>query len=92
MPASTHAAVQASSANCSSLRPEALENSVAPMYANPAAWAVMQRHCVAINGTFFNTHRMLGQYVSNAYYPPSASIAASNQVVVDDEAHVSVLV
>jgi len=35
---------------------------------------------------------MLGQYVSNAYYPPSASIAASNQVVVDDEAHVSVLV
>ena len=69
-----------------------LEYSVAPAFADKAQWARIRRHCIAINGTFFNTHRMLGQYVSNAYYPPSASIAASNQVVVDDEAHVSVLV
>ena len=48
-----------------------LENSVAPMYADPAAWAVMQRHCVAINGTFFNTHRMLAQYFANSYRSPS---------------------
>ena len=37
-----------------------LENSIAPLYANPSAWARMQQHCIAINGTFFNTHRMLG--------------------------------
>ena len=38
----------------------------------------MQRHCIAINGTFFNTHRMLGQYVSNAYFPATpASVAVS---------------
>jgi starch phosphorylase len=68
-----------------------LENAVAPLYADKVRWAEMRRHCIAINGTFFNTHRMLGQYVSNAYFPPSSSIAASNQVVVDDEAHHSVL-
>jgi starch phosphorylase len=62
-----------------------LENSVAPLFADKAAWAEMRRHCIAINGTFFNTHRMLGQYVSNSYFPPSASVAASNQVIVDDE-------
>ena len=70
---------------------EKLENAVAPMYANKAAWAEMQRHCIAMNGTFFNTHRMVGQYVSNAYFPASASEAASDQVVVDDEARVAVL-
>jgi len=63
-----------------------LENAVLPLYADKVRWAEMRRHCIAINGTFFNTHRMLGQYVSNAYFPPSASIAASNQVVVNDEA------
>jgi glycogen phosphorylase len=68
-----------------------LEYAVAPLFADKAAWARLRRHCIAINGTFFNTHRMLGQYVSNAYYPPSASIAASNQVVVDDEARQTVL-
>jgi starch phosphorylase len=70
---------------------EKLENAVAPMYANKAAWAEMQRHCIAMNGTFFNTHRMVGQYVSNAYFPAAASEAASDQVVVDDEARVAVL-
>jgi starch phosphorylase len=69
-----------------------LEYSVAPLFADKAAWARLRRHCIAINGTYFNTHRMLGQYVSNAYYPPSASIAASNQVIVNDEARQAVLV
>jgi starch phosphorylase len=66
-----------------------LENAVAPLYADKVRWAELRRHCIAINGTFFNTHRMLGQYVSNAYFPPSASIAASNQMVVNDEAQQS---
>jgi starch phosphorylase len=46
-----------------------LENLIAPLYARPSAWARMQQHCIGINGTFFNTHRMLGQYFSNAYFP-----------------------
>jgi starch phosphorylase len=68
-----------------------LENSVVPLFADKVRWAEMRRHCIGMNGTFFNTHRMLGQYVSNAYFPASGSIAASNQVVVDDEERASVL-
>jgi glycogen phosphorylase len=62
-----------------------LENAIAPLYANKPAWAQMQRHCLAMNGTFFNTHRMLGQYFANAYFPASASVAVSDQEVVNDE-------
>ncbi|HZL27107.1 MAG TPA: alpha-glucan family phosphorylase [Acidobacteriaceae bacterium] len=68
-----------------------LENSIAPLYADKAGWAQMQRHCIAINGAFFNTHRMLGQYFANAYFPASASVAVSDQEVVNDEAAVPVL-
>ena len=46
-----------------------LENKIAPLYARPNAWARMQQHCIGVNGTFFNTHRMLGQYFYNAYFP-----------------------
>jgi glycogen phosphorylase len=48
---------------------EKLEKSIAPMYANPGAWSRMQQHCIAINGSFFNTHRMLAQYFENSYFP-----------------------
>src|SRR6202012_2193276 len=50
---------------------EKLEKSVAPMYTNPGAWSRMQQHCIAINGSFFNTHRMLAQYFENSYFPPT---------------------
>ena len=58
---------------------EKLEKSVAPMYANPGAWSRMQQHCVAINGSFFNTHRMLAQYFENSYFPatPLSSVQTS---------------
>ncbi len=46
-----------------------LEKGIAPLFSKPTAWARMQQHCIAINGTFFNTHRMLRQYFSNAYFP-----------------------
>jgi glycogen phosphorylase len=49
---------------------EKLEKRIAPLYANPTAWSHIQQHCIGINGTFFNTHRMLSQYFANAYYPP----------------------
>ena len=47
-----------------------LENAIAPLYKDQTAWARMQQHCIAMNGTFFNTHRMLAQYIGNAYLPP----------------------
>ena len=31
-------------------------------------WELM-RAAIALNGSFFNTHRMLDQYVNNAYFP-----------------------
>jgi starch phosphorylase len=46
-----------------------LENKIAPLYARPNAWARVQQHCIGVNGAFFNTHRMLGQYFNNAYFP-----------------------
>jgi starch phosphorylase len=69
-----------------------LENSVGPMYKDPRRWARMQQHCIAINGSFFNTHRQLGQYVANAYFPQSASVASTDQIVVDDEVAIPALV
>jgi len=46
-----------------------LENCIAPLYQRPNAWARMQQSCIAMNGTFFNTHRMLSQYFANSYFP-----------------------
>ena len=48
---------------------EKLETKIAPLYARPNAWARMQQHCIGVNGSFFNTHRMLGEYFTNAYFP-----------------------
>jgi glycogen phosphorylase len=58
-----------------------LQNAVAPLFADRARWARMRQHCIAINGTFFNTHRMLGQYMANAYFPQASSIASTDQEI-----------
>jgi putative methionine-R-sulfoxide reductase with GAF domain len=34
----------------------------------PNAFSEIMRHAIALNGSFFNTHRMLQQYVMNAYF------------------------
>jgi glycogen phosphorylase len=45
-----------------------LEHTVAPMYyRNRDGWINIMRHAIAINGSFFNTHRMVLQYALNAY-------------------------
>jgi starch phosphorylase len=47
-----------------------LEAVILPMYyGRPTAWAEVMRSAIAVNGSFFNTQRMLSQYVANAYYP-----------------------
>jgi hypothetical protein len=43
-----------------------LETEVLPGWREPARWADIMRSTVAINASFFNTHRMLGQYVMRA--------------------------
>ncbi len=54
-----------------------LEGRIAPMFARPNAWARMQQHCIAMNGSFFNTDRMLGQYFANAYFPQAPATDAT---------------
>lgn len=45
-----------------------LEYLVVPMfYKRPKAWAEVMRSAIALNGSFFNAHRMISQYVENAY-------------------------
>jgi glycogen phosphorylase len=47
-----------------------LEKAVVPLYLeSPENWARLMRTTLALNGTFFNTNRMVQQYARNAYYP-----------------------
>jgi starch phosphorylase len=46
-----------------------LEYVILPMFYNSQdKWQEIMRNCIAINGSFFNTHRMVQQYVLNAYF------------------------
>ena len=52
---------------------EHLENTILPMYyQQPKSWHEVMRSTIALNGSFFNTQRMLGQYVLNAVFPAQA--------------------
>jgi starch phosphorylase len=45
---------------------------ILPMfYGRPQAYAAVMRSAIAINGSFFNTQRMVSQYISNAYFQES---------------------
>lgn len=47
---------------------EKLEKIILPeFYNNRQNWINIMRHSIAINASFFNTHRMVQQYVLNAY-------------------------
>ena len=47
-----------------------LESKILPLYyQNKQGWRKLMQTTIAMNGSFFNTQRMLEQYVSNAYYP-----------------------
>ncbi len=47
-----------------------LERVILPLYySQPLAFAEVMRTAIALNGSFFNTQRMLSQSVLNAYYP-----------------------
>jgi len=36
-------------------------------YQNHEQWMDVMRHAIALNASYFNTHRMAQQYVANAY-------------------------
>ena len=53
---------------------EKLGQVILPMfYQRPSAYAEVMRSAIAINGSFFNTQRMISQYVLNAYFPEEYS-------------------
>jgi starch phosphorylase len=47
-----------------------LEDVILPLYyRRPDEYAKVMRNAIALNGSFFNTQRMLLQYLTNAYFP-----------------------
>ena len=49
---------------------EHLEQTILPLfYQDQGQWRRIMRSTIALNGSFFNTQRMLEQYVINAYFP-----------------------
>jgi starch phosphorylase len=47
---------------------EKLQHDVIPLFYNdPGGFNQIRRHSIALNGSFFNTHRMLQEYVVRAY-------------------------
>jgi starch phosphorylase len=53
-----------------------LEHVILPLfYKEPEKFALVMRSAIALNGSFFNTQRMISQYVRNAYAPICANPA-----------------
>jgi starch phosphorylase len=51
-----------------------LERVILPLfYGLPYSYAQVMRSAIALNGSFFNTQRMVMQYVRNAYFPPGVT-------------------
>jgi starch phosphorylase len=44
-----------------------LEQIIPMFYERRTAWTDVMRHAIALNASYFNTHRMVQQYVTNAY-------------------------
>lgn len=48
---------------------EKLERVIVPMfYRNTDAWTEIMQYAIAFNASFFNSHRMVQQYLLNAYF------------------------
>lgn len=51
-----------------------LERNILPLfYGLPFAYTEVMRSAIALNGSFFNTQRMVEQYIRNAYFPTDVS-------------------
>lgn len=57
---------------------EVLRRSILPLFAGaPDQWAAVMRTTIAINGSFFNTQRMLMEYAIHAYTSPRRVMTAA---------------
>jgi starch phosphorylase len=57
-----------------------LERVILPLfYGLPFAYAEVMRSAIALNGSFFNTQRMVRQYVHNAYFPGGVPAEVVNE-------------
>jgi starch phosphorylase len=66
-----------------------LERIIVPMfYGRPAAFAEVMRSTIAVNGSFFNTQRMVIQYAANAYFQKSQRIDAQQLLAAPEREHV----
>ena len=55
--------------NDATLLYDQLERVILPLfYKEQDRYIEVMRHCIALNGSFFNTHRMIQQYVLKAYF------------------------
>lgn len=62
-----------------------LERVILPLYYGlPFAYAEVMRGAIALNGSFFNTQRMVEQYVRNAYFPTElvGEVVSAEEVAV----------
>jgi starch phosphorylase len=60
---------------------EKLEHTILPMfYRKPDSFANLRRSAIAFNGSFFNTQRMVTQYVYNAYLQREVAKAQTQQI------------
>jgi len=56
-----------------------LEYIIVPMYyGRPMTYAWIRRNAIALNGSYFNSQRMLSQYLKNAYFPENHTNAIIN--------------
>ena len=59
-----------------------LERTILPLYYGlPFSFAEVMRNAIALNGSFFNTQRMVSQYVRNAYQLHGERVPAGIEVV-----------
>lgn len=58
-----------------------LENIIVPMfYGRESAWNEVMRSAIALNGSFFNTQRMVSQYVLDAYHDGKPGLSAQQRI------------
>ena len=62
-----------------------LERTILPLfYGLPYAYATVMRNAIAVNGSFFNTQRMVLQYAQNAYGVATNRTTEETEAVVGD--------
>lgn len=61
-----------------------LEQVILPLYHRQAeGWRRVMRSAIALNGSFFNTQRMVEQYALNAYFPQVVSVPPEEVIAAD---------